>query len=119
MDRRCERAMSDIKILQVNIQGMLLDKANHFCEMIQEKIGEEIIIIPCMGDSGKITVINGADIVYLPKGKKITGDDLYSAVIELEGLQEENQSLKEQISELNEQLLDEYNKYWDDIKEDD
>ena len=100
--------MSDIKILQVDIQGMDRSRAREFCELLQSKIGEDIILVACMGSSGRINAINGADVVILPNGSKITGNDIYDAVMELKNLREENEDLRIQLNELSNEFIKDY-----------
>lgn len=91
--------MGEVKILQVDISGMGTSEARNFCELLTDKIPSDILVIPNMGESGKITEINAADIVYV-NGKTVTGEELYNAVCRLKDVEAENEDLKRKLKNL-------------------
>lgn len=80
--------MSDVRILQVNVGTLPNDEAMRYCNMLVDKLPDDILIVPHRGDEGKLTAIN-IDNVYdihftnvneVADNINVTGEELYESI---------------------------------------
>lgn len=81
--------MSNLRILQVDVDGFDSNQALECCSTLRKQLPEDVILVPCIGNMLRLTAIHGCDIIYV-NNKEYTGEELYTLLNKLRNEDKDN-----------------------------